>query len=84
MDYVRRARARGDCGYATMRAREAIDMLTAAHGAGSMADASPLQKLWRDVSTGCRHAVSNTIFNEEIYGRALLGVPYEENVSPLI
>jgi 3-hydroxy-9,10-secoandrosta-1,3,5(10)-triene-9,17-dione monooxygenase len=51
---------------------------------GSFADASPLQRLWRDSSTAARHAVVLPEVNAEIYGKALLGVPYESNITPLI
>jgi alkylation response protein AidB-like acyl-CoA dehydrogenase len=83
-DLVSRARARADTGYSTTRAREAIDLLLTAHGAGGLAQVSPLQRIWRDANTGGRHAVVNPLGNEEIYGKALLGIPAEDNITPLI
>lgn len=84
MDYVNRARVRADTGYGIRRVREAIDILMTAHGAGSFADVSPLQRIWRDSNTAGRHAVVAPVINDEVYGKALLGVPYEENITPLI
>ena len=83
-DMVTRARVRADTGYSTTCAREAIDLLLTAHGAGGMAEASPLQRMWRDANTGGRHAIVNPIGNEEIYGKALLGVDVENNITSLI
>jgi hypothetical protein len=55
-----------------------------ANGASSFADSSPLQRLWRDSNTAGRHAVALPAVNQELYGKALLGIPYEENITPLI
>ncbi len=84
LDYASRARVRADTGWAIRKAREAIDAVISANGASSFADASPLQRLWRDSNTAGRHAVVMPIVNQEIYGKALLGIPYEDNISPLI
>ncbi|MEU6444850.1 acyl-CoA dehydrogenase family protein [Streptomyces sp. NPDC047046] len=77
-----RARVRMDTGYVARRAREAIDTLVSIHGAGSFAEANPLQRIWRDQETGSRHAVVNPAIASELYGRALLGI--EDQVTPLI
>jgi hypothetical protein len=71
-------------GWAIRHARQAIDELISANGAGSFAEVSPIQRLWRDSNTGGRHAVILPSVNTEIYGKALLGIPYEQNISPLI
>ena len=63
---------------------QAIDALLSAHGASSFADVSPLQRIWRDSNTAARHAVADPLVNQEVYGKALLGIPYEENITPLI
>jgi 3-hydroxy-9,10-secoandrosta-1,3,5(10)-triene-9,17-dione monooxygenase len=84
MDYVTRARVRADTGWAIRRAREAIDTAISANGASSFADVSPLQRLWRDANTAGRHAVVLPSVNQEVYGKALLGIPYEDNITPLI
>ncbi len=82
MDYATRARVRGDCGYATKLLRQAIDQLVSIAGAGSFAEASPVQRFWRDANVATRHAVITTMPNLELYGRALLGV--EGNITDLI
>jgi alkylation response protein AidB-like acyl-CoA dehydrogenase len=79
-----RARARADAGYSTSCARQAIDLLLSAHGAGSFSESSPLQRIWRDANTAGRHAVVNPVYNEEIYGKALLGLPIEDNITAMI
>ncbi|MYQ79656.1 MULTISPECIES: acyl-CoA dehydrogenase family protein [unclassified Streptomyces] len=82
MPFETRARVRMDTGYVARRSREALDLLLSIQGAGSFAEASPLQRIWRDQETGSRHAVINPAIGGELYGRALLGI--EEQVTPLI
>lgn len=82
MPFEIRARVRMDTGYVARRSREALDLLLNIQGAGSFAEASPLQRIWRDQETGSRHAVINPAIAGELYGRALLGI--EEQVTPLI
>ena len=84
MDYLPRTRVRADTGWAIRHAREAIDTAISANGAGSFAEVSPLQRLWRDANTAGRHAVVMPPINQEVYGKALLGIPYEDNITPLI
>ncbi len=82
MPFGLRARVRMDTGYVARRSREALDLLLSIQGAGSFAEVSPLQRIWRDQETGSRHAVINPSISTELYGRALLGI--EEQVTPLI
>jgi 3-hydroxy-9,10-secoandrosta-1,3,5(10)-triene-9,17-dione monooxygenase len=82
MDYPTRARIRGTVGYAVKVLRDAVDILASIGGASGFAEASPLQRRWRDVNVGSRGALLATDPAFEIYGRALLGV--EGNISPLI
>ncbi len=77
-----RARIRSDTGYVAECVTRAIDILLYAHGAGSFADVSPLQRIWRDSATAARHAVVSPQVGYEVYGKALLGV--EDNITPLI
>jgi alkylation response protein AidB-like acyl-CoA dehydrogenase len=84
LDYLIRARVRADTGYAIKHVREAVDMLVSAHGASSFADVSPLQRIWRDSNVAGRHAVVDPLVNAEVFGKALLGIPYEDNITPLI
>jgi 3-hydroxy-9,10-secoandrosta-1,3,5(10)-triene-9,17-dione monooxygenase len=73
-DYAARARVRMDTGAAIENAREAIRVLISAHGAGSFAESSPLQRIWRDSEVASRHAVISPAISSEVYGRALLGL----------
>jgi 3-hydroxy-9,10-secoandrosta-1,3,5(10)-triene-9,17-dione monooxygenase len=82
MDYLARARVRGVVGYAAKLVREAVDTLASIGGAHAFADASPLQRMWRDANIAARHVLLATDPALEIYGRALLGV--EGNITPLI
>jgi 3-hydroxy-9,10-secoandrosta-1,3,5(10)-triene-9,17-dione monooxygenase len=82
MTYLERTRIRMDVGKALTYARDAIDQLISAHGAGSFAEVSPLQRIWRDCETASRHAVLSPAIGAELYGRALVGI--EEGVTPLV
>jgi alkylation response protein AidB-like acyl-CoA dehydrogenase len=84
MPYELRARVRADSGYAAAQAIEAIQLLLNAHGASSFAQSSAMQRIWRDANTGGRHAILNSLVNSELYGKALVGVEYEEQISALI
>jgi 3-hydroxy-9,10-secoandrosta-1,3,5(10)-triene-9,17-dione monooxygenase len=53
-----------------------------AHGAAGFADASPVQRIWRDVNVAARHAVVSPAVVSEVYIKALLGV--EEKITPLV
>lgn len=82
LDFLTRARVRADVGTIAHRTREAVDLLLNVHGAGSFAEANPMQRVWRDLETCSRHAVVNPEISAELYGRALLGV--EEQITALI
>lgn len=81
-DYLTRARVRSDTGYVAELITRAIDILLSAHGAGSFAEVSPLQRIWRDSATAARHAIVAPQVSFEIYGKALLGVT--EPITPLV
>ncbi len=81
-DYMRRARIRAYSGAAIRHITDAIDILLSAHGAGSFALSSPMQRMWRDSNTAARHAVILPTVSDEVYGKALLGV--ENTVTPLV
>lgn len=81
-DYTRRARIRAYSGSAVRHITDAINILLSAHGAGSFALSSPLQRMWRDSNTAARHAVVLPTVSDEVYGKALLGV--ENTVTPLV
>jgi alkylation response protein AidB-like acyl-CoA dehydrogenase len=81
-DMLTRARVRADTGYVVEKITQAIDKLLFAHGSAGFADASPLQRIWRDAAVASRHAVCLPPIGYELYGKTLLGV--ENNVTPLI
>jgi alkylation response protein AidB-like acyl-CoA dehydrogenase len=80
-DPVVRARMRADTARAVTLCREAVDMLVSAHGTSSLSDASPMQRLWRDVHVASHHAITEWQVNLEVYGKALLG---QENITHLL
>ncbi len=82
MDYVTRARVRADSGVVVDAITEALNILISAHGAGTFAESSPLQRMWRDSNTAARHAVVLPAVGVEVYGKALLGV--DNTVTPLV
>lgn len=81
-DYLTRARVRSDTGYVAECVTRAIDIVLSAHGAGSFAEVSPLQRIWRDSATAARHAIVAPQVSYEIYGKALLGV--DEPITPMV
>lgn len=82
LTYLERARVRMDTGRAITLARDAIDKLISIHGAGSFAEGSLMQRLWRDCETAGRHAVISPSISTEVYGKALLGI--EGDVTALV
>ena len=82
-DRRRRAPAmRMDTALAAKYCREAVELLVSAHGTSSLADGSPMQRLWRDVHVASHHAITEWQVNLEVYGKALLGV--EPNITHLL
>lgn len=81
-DYANRARCKAMCSYASRQVIGAIDILLNVHGAGSFAEASPLQRYWRDANTAARHAGLNFAVATEVHGKSLLGV--EEIITPMV
>jgi alkylation response protein AidB-like acyl-CoA dehydrogenase len=73
------ADARGRCRHALIAklCREAVDILMTAHGTSSLADANPLQRIWRDLAIASRHAQLAWAVTLEGYGKTLLGVEDE-------
>src|SRR5262245_9668850 len=82
MDLTARARVRIDTALAAKYCRDAVELLVAAHGTSSLADANRMQRLWRDVHTASHHAITEWQVNLEVYGKVLLGV--EPNITHLI
>ncbi|MEV5595081.1 acyl-CoA dehydrogenase family protein [Streptomyces sp. NPDC052496] len=68
-----RARNRLESALVGRWCREAVDTLVTAHGSASFNEANPLQRLWRDINVGSRHAGFGMGIPEQVYGRALVG-----------
>jgi 3-hydroxy-9,10-secoandrosta-1,3,5(10)-triene-9,17-dione monooxygenase len=79
MDFVSRARVRGDTGWAMRHATACIDRIMTAVGSGAFSLSSPLQRMWRDANVAARHGAANPMLSRETYGKALLGLPVEFN-----
>ena len=71
---LRRRACRGQCGYLLASLRRGVDTLLNVGGAGSFASANVLQRHWRDLNVGSRHAFLATNISLETYGRALYGL----------
>ena len=67
------AAARLSCAWASQEAAVAVDALMTEAGASAFMDGTPLQRIWRDVSTGHRNGLCRVDPARELYGRALLG-----------
>ena len=67
------ARSQADCGYATILLRSAADRLMNIAGSSAFATANPLQRFWRDLNVGTRHAFLNAHASMELYGRVWAG-----------
>jgi alkylation response protein AidB-like acyl-CoA dehydrogenase len=82
--YRLRARLRSDAARAASCIKEAIDILITAHGAGSFAESSPIQRAWRDSNIALRHGTLVPPATREIYGKSLLGFSIDENITKLL
>ncbi|MFJ6671482.1 acyl-CoA dehydrogenase family protein [Actinosynnema sp. NPDC091369] len=77
-----RARCRADASVAVRNVTRALETLMYAHGSRGFADASPLQRIWRDANVAARHGMLLPQVNLELYGAALVGA--ENTVSPFL
>lgn len=73
LEYVDHARIRATIGYAGAMLREAMQILTQAHGTSTFAQANPLQRMWRDVNVATSHSMVTEGLGYEVYGKALVG-----------
>jgi len=72
LDVLGRGRARADMSHAVSECTEAINALVKAHGAGSFAESSVMQRIWRDANVASSHGALATSVCLEVYGRILL------------
>ncbi|MFE9627683.1 acyl-CoA dehydrogenase family protein [Streptomyces sp. NPDC006527] len=82
MDYGQRTQVRAQAGYAAQQVLNAINTLLNVHGAGSFAEANPLQRIWRDANVAARHAGLVPTVGYEAYGKMLLAI--NEPVSLMV
>jgi 3-hydroxy-9,10-secoandrosta-1,3,5(10)-triene-9,17-dione monooxygenase len=82
VDYDTRARMKAQAGYAAQQVLQAIHDLVNIHGAGSFAESSRMQQIWRDANTAARHAGLNAAVGYEVYGKALLDI--DERITAMI
>jgi len=66
-------RLQADCGYAMSLVRRAAERVMDIGGASAFAQSNPLQRAWRDIALGSRHAFLNSSQSMEMYGRSLAG-----------
>lgn len=69
-----RAGLRNDVGHATHNLADALNDIAWLHGTALFAEFNPLNRLWRDVNTGVRHAIAASPLGYEIGGSAVLGI----------
>jgi alkylation response protein AidB-like acyl-CoA dehydrogenase len=75
MPTVRRAKARMDCAWAVRECLEAVELLIRASGGSALAETNELQLVARDIRAASMHGVLHFETTQEMYGRALLGLP---------
>ncbi|MFD3514765.1 acyl-CoA dehydrogenase family protein [Streptomyces sp. NPDC058657] len=68
-----RARCRMDSARVAELCREAVDTLVTAYGSSAFQEGNPLQRIWRDVHVGSRHAGFGMGIPQQLYGRSLVG-----------
>ncbi|MGY3678359.1 acyl-CoA dehydrogenase family protein [Streptomyces sp. TE33382] len=72
-DTLTRARSRMDSARVAELCREAADVLLTAYGTSAFHEDNPLQRIWRDIHVGSRHAGFGMGIPQQLYGRALVG-----------
>jgi 3-hydroxy-9,10-secoandrosta-1,3,5(10)-triene-9,17-dione monooxygenase len=82
VDIDTRSRMKAQAAYAAQKVIDAINDLVNIHGAGSFAESSQMQQIWRDANTAARHAGLNAAVGYEVYGKALLDV--DERITAMI
>lgn len=80
MPMVRRAKARMDCAQAVRLCLEAVEILHYASGGSALAETNKIQLAARDIRAANMHGVLHLETTQEMYGRALLGLPPSSTV----
>ncbi|MEV6163374.1 acyl-CoA dehydrogenase family protein [Streptomyces sp. NPDC052052] len=68
-----RARARMDATHVAQQCRAAVEEIVSVYGSSAFDESNPLQRIWRDVNVGSRHAGFGMGIPEQAYGTALVG-----------
>lgn len=79
LDYRTRARCRADAVHSGSNLRSAMDTLLNIASASAFAESNPVQRYWRDLNVGSRHAFLNAGPVYEAFSKADIG--YEPNVT---
>lgn len=72
LDGYLQARVHADAGYIAQQCRAAVEIMLNVNGAGSFANAKPLQRVWRDIEVASRHGIINPMMAQENMGRLLI------------
>lgn len=75
-----RARTKSQAATVVKLLTEAVDSIMFCAGSSAFMLNNPLQRFWRDLNVGSRHAIYNPQVGYEIFGRTLLSV--EPNITP--
>lgn len=75
MPMLRRAKARMDCAQAVRLCLEAVETLHYASGGSALGETNEIQLAARDIRAANMHGVLHLETTQEMYGRALLGLP---------
>lgn len=71
MTALESGKVRADTGWSADCIVRAIDLLLDVNGAGSFAESSPLQRMWRDANVAARHGAVTSVQGWQAYGTAL-------------
>lgn len=83
IDTYERLRLRRNYGFTARLCNQAVKTMMESSGAGSMFEANPLQRYWRDVQASAMHITFNMDHLGEMFGKLELGLPLNEKDSRL-
>ncbi|UTH76298.1 acyl-CoA dehydrogenase family protein [Chromobacterium sp. IIBBL 290-4] len=77
-DELTRSSFRMESTRATKLCRDAIERILTAYGSAAFMESNPLQRIWRDIHVGSRHAGFGMGIPQLVYGRSLVGLDPRE------
>ncbi|QRG66719.1 acyl-CoA dehydrogenase family protein [Brevibacillus choshinensis] len=83
IDTYERLRLRRNYGFTARLCNQAVKTMMDSSGAGSMFEANPLQRYWRDVQASSMHITFNMDHLGEMFGKLELGLPLNQKDSQL-